>query len=160
MPVVLLDSTTLGILTNPANTKNPLQCTSWVKGLTAKGISVAVPAVIDYEHRRKLILNQNPEALEKLRKLGEFTLYAPFEDRTWRKGAELWAWARKTGQQTAHNENIDIDVLLAAQAITLSEDLQDSVVIATENLRHLRRYNVQAEYWRKITVEYCLSLVS
>lgn len=161
MPVVLIDSTTLGVLTNPANKTEPIQCAAWAKQLTSQGILLAVSAVIDYEYKRELFFTGNTPALKKLEELGQYISYAPLgvfspEEKVWQKAAELWAWARKTRQQTAHVERIDIDVLLAAHSIVLAEDLQDHVVIATDNINHLLRYNVPAMRWRDITVEYCL----
>lgn len=155
MAVVLLDSTTLGVLTNPANRVEPIQCVAWVKNLTRNNILVGIPGIIDYEHRRKLIHLGNQPALSKLDTLGEYLAYLPIENNDLDKAAELWAWARRTGQQTANDERIDIDVILAAQAITYAEETGEHVVVATDNLGHILRYNVPARRWGEITVEYC-----
>ena len=160
MPVVLIDSTTLGVLTNPANKTEPIQCASWMKSLVSEGILLAVSAVIEYEHKRELIFTGSSSSLKKLESLGQYIAYAPLEafsseQKVWQKAAELWAWARKTGQQTSHEHRIDIDVLLAAHSIILAEEMQEHVVIATDNIGHLVRYNVPARRWQDITVEYC-----
>ena len=80
----------------------------------------------------------------------------PIDDRVMKRAATLWAWARATGQQTAHNHSIDIDVILAAQAAVLGEDEGDYVVIATSNVEHIQRYT-NAAVWRDITVASCLN---
>ena len=62
--------------------------------------------------------------------------------------AQFWAEARQQGQPTAGDKTIDADVILAAQAITLSDG---AVTIATTNVGHLSRF-VSAELWRNIVV--------
>jgi predicted nucleic acid-binding protein len=52
------------------------------------------------------------------------------------QAAEFWADLRRKGRPTAHHESLDADVILAAQAATLTGR---SVVVASTNLRHLSR---------------------
>lgn len=119
MPIVLLDSHPLSLISNPANQLEPLKCRSRIKQLVGNSILVVVPEIIDYELRRQLILAQRNDSVQRLDRLGEMgLLYAPISTESMQKAAQLWAWARRTGQQTAHNEKIDIDVILAAQSIT------------------------------------------
>ena len=59
--------------------------------------------------------------------------------------AVFWAEARQQGRQTAGDQSLDADVLLAGQAHALSGD----VVIATTNVGHLSRF-VAAEEWHTI----------
>jgi hypothetical protein len=66
-----------------------------------------------------------------------------------RQAAEFWAQARRQGQPTAPDLALDGDVILAAQATALAIQENDSVAIATENLRHLSRFAV-ADHWRNI----------
>ncbi len=65
------------------------------------------------------------------------------------KAAELWAQTRQAGKPTSHDENIDIDILLAAQVLT-SEYLLSDTIVATSNLRHLSLF-VPADLWMNIT---------
>jgi hypothetical protein len=64
-----------------------------------------------------------------------------------RRAAEFWADARRTGQQTAGDQRLDADVILAAQAVALE---MPEVVVATSNLRHLSRY-CNAMLWSDIS---------
>jgi len=64
-----------------------------------------------------------------------------------RKAAELWALARQSGLPTAADKNIDVDVILAAQALTFGVP---DVVIATSNIGHISRF-VPAELWQNIS---------
>jgi hypothetical protein len=62
------------------------------------------------------------------------------------QAAEFWADARRRGRPTAGNESLDADVILAAQAATLSGKM---VVVASTNPRHLSRF-VPAKHWQDI----------
>lgn len=156
MPIVLLDSTPLGLLSDPKNNRDPVQCKSWANRLVRNDIIVVIPGIIDYELRRQLILSDKAESIQELDQIRSVFPHLPLTEEMLEKAAELWAWARRTGQQTAHNENIDMDVILAAQAIVLAGESGEYVVVATSNPRHIQRYT-PAEYWRDITVENCLN---
>lgn len=102
MPILVLDSHPLSLISNPANKTESLQCRSRIKQLVAHGILVAVPEIVDYELRRTLICGEKLEGIENLNKLGQMgIIYAPITTEAMNKAAELWAWARRTGQQTA-----------------------------------------------------------
>lgn len=160
MPILLLDSHPLSLITNPANQVEPVQCRSRIKQLVAHEILVAVPAIIHYELRRALICGEKIEGVENLDRIKQMGIVnVPITTKSLNKAAELWAWARKTGQQTAHNEKIDIDVILAAQSIILAQDMSEHTVIATSNVSDLRRYTF-AEKWEDVTLEYFSKLHS
>lgn len=157
MPIVLLDSEPLGLISNPGNKKRPRECRNKIKHLIKSGILVVVPEIIDYELRRELLLSapQSVENLDKLEDLG--LVYAPLSTEVMRKASQLWAWARKTGQSTAHEKKIDIDVILVAQSIVLSSETGEYIIIATADINDLRRYNIDAMKWDDITVDYCFN---
>lgn len=157
MLFVLLDSYPLSLLSNPANRKECLDCRRWVNQLTNQNILVVVPGIVDYELRRKLIHVKKTKGLENLTKLRQSGLiYAPNTMEVMDKAAQLWAWAKNTGQSTANNDRLDADVILAAQAIVMMQDTCDYAVIATSNVKHLRRYTY-AMFWSEITPHHCLS---
>jgi hypothetical protein len=60
------------------------------------------------------------------------------------KAAELWADSRKKGQPTCDPKELDCDVILAAQALSVVNP-----IIATENIGHLARF-VDARHWKDI----------
>ena len=146
MKVVVLDSTPLGILSNPRPTPAVLQCQRWAAGLAAGGCRVIVPELADYEVRRELLLNILTRSIRLLDGLAVKFEYLPLTTRVYRRAAELWADARRRGRPTAHPHDLDCDVLIAAQAIKLH---LPNVVVATGNLAHLRQY-VAAELWSAV----------
>jgi hypothetical protein len=58
--IILLDSTPVGLVTNPKATPLAIECQQWLKGLLDRQYHVVLPEIIDYEVRRELIrANQN-----------------------------------------------------------------------------------------------------
>jgi hypothetical protein len=67
--------------------------------------------------------------------------------------ADLWAQVRNAGLATGDPKKIDIDVILAAQALTEAKALglaPSDVVIATSNVGHLSWF-APAALWSHIT---------
>jgi predicted nucleic acid-binding protein len=62
-----------------------------------------------------------------------------------RLAADFWARARQHGYPTAPDPALDIDVIIAAQAIGLGVP----VIVATGNVGHLSRF-VAAELWQNV----------
>ena len=65
-----------------------------------------------------------------------------------RKAAGRWAVARQAGTPTTGDKAIDADMILAAQALLLSEP---GAVIATTNVGHLSRC-ANAKEWHPIGI--------
>jgi predicted nucleic acid-binding protein len=78
--------------------------------------------------------------------LAQATEYMPITTAAMRRAADLWAQARRQGQPTAADNTIDMDIILAAQAIELGAE---NVVIGTTNVGHLVRF-VPARLWQDI----------
>jgi hypothetical protein len=147
--IVLLDSGPLGLVTNPRPSSEGVACATWLQGLLRADVPVRVPEIVDYEVRRELIRAGKRRGLQRLDSLGVEIGYIPLTTAGMRRAAELWAGVRQRGRPTAADAAIDADVILAAQAWTLlTED--DSVVVATINVRHLALL-VDARHWRDIS---------
>jgi predicted nucleic acid-binding protein len=116
-----------------------------VAALQQAGRRVILPEVIDYEVRRELIRIRSQNGLANLDWVGQQIEYLPLTTAAMRKAAELWAVARQTGQPTAGAADLDGDVILAAQALTLGVP----VIVATTNATHLSRF-VPADLWQNI----------
>ena len=95
------------------------------------GHRLIVPAIADYEVRREL---------ERVGQRKGLAL---------RLAAKLWAQARHAGVPTADPKELDCDVLIAAQALTMGVPTAD-LVIATTNVGHLSRF-VAADLWSNVT---------
>lgn len=100
-----------------------------------------VPEITDYELRRKLFhlarYKGTRQARLSLDRLNEFVVlarYLPLHTGVMHLAADLWANARGTGLKTADDKALDIDVILAAQAL----DCGGQVV--TTNRKHLQRF--------------------
>lgn len=147
--LIVLDSGPLGLLTNPTTTGEPKKIREWALGLLDVGATFVVPEIADYEVRRELIRAGKTNGVRRLDELVEGFSYEPL--RTWhfRRAAELWAHARRTGLPSAHDAALDGDVLLAAQALWL-KTVDPATVVATTNTKHLRNY-VDAARWPEIS---------
>jgi predicted nucleic acid-binding protein len=71
-----------------------------------------------------------------------------FSDEALRLAAELWAKARQQGRPTADVKDLDIDVILAAQALSFGPAPSD-VVVATSNAKHLSQF-ITAHNWSEL----------
>ena len=69
-------------------------------------------------------------------------------DAALRLAATLWAQARNRGTPTADSRELDCDVLIAAQALSLGVP-DGELVVATANVGHFAQF-VAAELWTNI----------
>jgi predicted nucleic acid-binding protein len=147
--IIVLDSGPLGDACRRRGHPDVEDLTAWRIQAQANGAIVAIPEIADYEVRRGLILAGAIRGISRLDDLrGELGFYIPISTATMRKAAELWADARQKGSPTADENEIDADVILAAQALLFS-GLSDSLTFATYNPGHLARY-VDARHWSDI----------
>jgi hypothetical protein len=149
--LIFLDAGPLGMLTSPAATAKNTQIKEWMDSQIDKGAEIVVPEIADYEVRRSLILEKLNPGLARLNAFTEIATYVPIDTATMRTAADLWAMTRalKPPQPTAPDEELDCDAVLAAQAITTSNG-QEEVIIATDNIGHLSRFEtstVKAMKW-------------
>lgn len=145
--VVLLDSGPVGEITHPESDKRaPIR--EWLFGLLDAEAYPRLPEIVDYEHRRTLLRRDASRQVERLNAFKQVFGYEPLTTEVMLTAAEFWADARKRGLPTGTDRELDVDVILAAQARALEED-GDEVLVATTNPRHLSRF-VQARPWQEI----------
>jgi len=149
--VIILDTGPLGLLTNPKKTPEPRAITQWALDLMAAGHRLIVPAIADYEVRRELERLGHRKGLAQLDAFNAARAdrYLALTDSALQLAAKLWAQARNAGTPTADPKELDCDVLIAAQALTLNIPSTD-LVIATSNVGHLSRF-VTADLWTNIS---------
>ena len=148
MKHILLDSSPLGTLSNPAQTPEVIAISVWAADCDDAGHTLYVPEVIDYEIRRELLRAGKSAGLVKLNALKASLVYLPLTTDTMLLAADLWAQSRRRGQPTGDPKKLDIDVILAAQALLLPVPLSD-LILATTNVGHLSQF-VPAALWTDI----------
>jgi len=148
--VIVLDSTPLGLLVLRQGMKAGDECRAWLARHIASGARAFVPEIIDYEIRRELIRLRKSNSIAAL---DAFNVawpdrFLPLTSKAMKLAAELWARARQRGVPTADRHALDVDVILAAQVLSLGLPASD-LVIATSNVAHLSQF-VPAEHWASI----------
>ena len=149
---VVLDS---GILSTAAQRPGVAEadaCRIWISACLEAGARVVVPAISNYEARRELLRAGKTAGVTRLDAFiqAEQDRYLPLTDAVLLHAAEMWARARQHGVPTADPRALDIDVILAAQALSLGL-APTQFVVATTNIRHLSRF-VPAALWREIRI--------
>ncbi len=147
---IFLDSGPLGLLTHPRQTAEVTDITEWLTRMLKGGNRVLLPAIIYYELKRELLRAKKTFSVGRLDGFSRASnRYIPLTDEALRLSAELWAKARQEGRPTADSKELDIDVILAAQALSFGAPASD-VVVATTNAKHLAQF-VSAKHWNEIT---------
>jgi predicted nucleic acid-binding protein len=147
---ILLDSGPLGLVTHRKGVPGADDCRQWVAACLDHGARILVPAIADYEVRRELARANRSAGLARLDAFNtaEPDRYLPLTDAALRLAATLWARARQQGKPTADPRELDCDVVLAAQALTLAPT-SSRIVVATMNIGHLSQF-VAAALWTDI----------
>ena len=148
---VILDSGPLGLSTNPKKLPETIQITQWTVAMMAAGHKLVVLAIADYEVRREL------KRAGKLRGIAlldawnraRHDRYLALTDQALSLAPSLWAHARNAGTPTADPKELDGDVLIAAQALSLGLSTSQ-FIIATVNVGHLAQF-APADIWQNIT---------
>jgi predicted nucleic acid-binding protein len=146
--LILLDTGPLGMVTNPKANPDCQACKQWLSRLESNGDRAAFTEIADYELRRELLRAGKTRGIQQLDQLKTTIPYFPITTEVMLKAAELWAQARNQGYPTASPEELDGDVILAAQAVILRSQGYDTM-IATTNVGHLSRFTV-AKTWQEI----------
>jgi len=146
---ILLDSYPLGLISTPQRSNAPIAIAQWTKACLAAGHEIYIPEVIDYELRRELLRAEKTRSVQELNSLRTVFHFLTINSPAMLLAAELWAVARRIGFSTGDPKKIDVDVILAAQALTLGIS-RSQLVIATSNVQHISRF-VPADLWTNIT---------
>ena len=146
-----LDSKPLGLLANHKATPEAARCRRWSDAMLSAGVRIIVPEIVDYEGRRELLRLGSKKSIARLEQLKEGLDYAPLNTNVLLKAAELWADVRRRGLPTASPDALDVDVILAAQALTVAGP-GDRVTVVTGHVRHLGSF-VDARPWETISPE-------
>lgn len=132
-------------MTNPKATPVCRECRFWIDSLPSRGYKAVLPEITDYEVRRELKRAGKAAGIRQLDLLKTLIQYLPISTETMLKAAELWAQSRKAGRPTADPKELDADVILAAQPISVANEGHE-VIIATTNVGHLSQF-IDAREW-------------
>ena len=136
----LLDTGPLGKIAHPR--PHP-EIFAWLTRILGGGAVVVVPEISDFELRRNLLLEGLTDSLQRLDELKVVLNYLPLTTGAMLIAAAYWAEARRRGKPTADPKELDVDVILAAQAH------EAGGIVVTENVGHLDQL-VEARHWREI----------
>ena len=150
--VFVLDSGPLGLLTHPQRSAEVIDVTQWLSRSLLNGARVIVPAIVYYELKRELLRANKTLGIGRLDAFVNAApgRYLPLSDEALRLASELWAQARQAGRPTAEPNALDIDVLLAAQALSCGAPAAE-VTVVTTNPRHLSQF-IAAKHWSAIVL--------
>ncbi len=147
---VLLDSGPLGLALCRRGTKDVDALRDRLAELERAGVSILIPAVIDYEVRRELVRVRATAKLKNLADMQQRFPILPVSGVAWFRAAEFWALSRRMGLPTGPDAALDADAVLAGCAATVGRP-GDEVVIASSNVRHLSRFpGIDAREWISI----------
>lgn len=154
--IVILDTGIIGIITNPNNSPETIECENWLYGLFSRGARIISSDICDYEIRRGLELacininNKSPYisllankrgGIEKLDELRNILEFLPVSFSLLERASYLWGKSRSISQPLSSNSVLDVDIILCAQWEILSEENPGrEIIIATKNVRDLGRY--------------------
>ena len=147
--LLVLDSGPLGLITQPKISQPVVAINLWLVRALRSGDSVLVPAIVYYEIRRELLRAQKSVGLARLDAfvMSDVRRYLHLTDEALHLAAELWARSRREGRPTSTTWDLDIDVILAAQALTC--ETGSELVVVTTNPRHLQPF-VNAQLWNEM----------
>jgi predicted nucleic acid-binding protein len=137
--LVVPDSEPLGLASRARGKPDADACRDWLLRLETAGVRILVPEIVDYEVRRELVRVGATAGLRRLDNLlGRFPLLA-LDRAALLRAAELWALVRRAGLPTAHPHALDVDAVLAGQALN-AVGPGNIATVATSNPRHLARF--------------------
>jgi len=148
MTTIVLDSAPVGLLTKPVRSTEVVEINYWLESCAIAGSRVILPEIIDYEIRRELLRANKAAGIARLDHLKANVEYLPLTTAAMLLAADLWAQTRRAGLPTSDPKGLYIDVILAAQALTLGLAAADFIV-ATTNVAHLTRF-VPADLWSNV----------
>lgn len=138
---VVLDAGVLGAISHPRANADLAQ---WFAAILTSTTEVIIAEVADYEVRRELIRAERHLSVERLDLLKANLTYLPITTSIMLDAAQLWAQARKQGRPTADPKELDCDVILAAQALSVG------ALVVTENIGHLSLF-VESRRWTEVS---------
>ena len=91
------------------------------------------------------------KGINNLNKFRQRELIIPIDNESLITATELWAEIRKIGQATADNKNIDCDVIMVAQALTLRKQFQQIIILTIDvkDLIRFKKFGIEVWDWKQ-----------
>jgi len=150
MKIIVLDSAPLSALSEPVSTPQVVAISLWASTHLVAGNRICIPEVTDYELRRELVRSGKTASIAELDALKIRFTYLPISTAAMLLAAELWAQSRNRGTPTGDPRRLDIDVILAAQALNAGGAIgitTAETIVATTNVKHLVQF-LSADLWQ------------
>jgi len=149
-PILVLDSSPLGLLFQKPKIPRADECRDWLKAHLSAGTKVIIPEVVHYELKRELLRLGRSNSVASLVNFENAAAgrYLPITTSAMDLAAEFWARSRRQGKPTADPHALDVDVILAAQVLAAGFD-PAQFIVATSNVSHLSLF-VPAQAWETI----------
>jgi predicted nucleic acid-binding protein len=149
---IVLDAGPVGLLCHRRGVAPADECKQWFRSHLARGDSFFLPEIADYEVRRELLRLRKTTSVRRLDILKSTAsdTFMPITSDAMLRAADLWASVRQQGRPTADPQELDADVILAAQTL-LRRFAQPQVIVATTNPGHLSHFLTAAD-WRSVSL--------
>jgi predicted nucleic acid-binding protein len=87
--VIILDSTPVGLITNPKASPLAQDCREWFNTLLSRDYEVILSEIVDYEIRRELLRVHKLSGIKRLNQLKSELIYLPITTEVMLRAAEL-----------------------------------------------------------------------
>jgi hypothetical protein len=149
---IILDTFPVSCISKPrkATIKETDICRDWIFDCVGEGNPIYIPEICYYETLRELERTSSTVQITRLKTFC-FAIpnrYIALTTNHIEEAAKLWAQVRNMSKPTAPNDDIDGDMLLLAQALSLGLPISD-FVIATTNVKHISLF-APAQHWKSI----------
>lgn len=146
--VVILDSKPLGEI---CNSLNQAKTRPLIQFLRERKIALRVAEITDYELRRELNLQKLTKGINNLNKFRQRQEIIPLDSESLLVATDLWAELRREAQPTADNKNIDCDVIMVAQALSLAKQFEQIIMLTIDvkDLVRFKKFGVEVWDWKQ-----------
>lgn len=139
--IVLIDSPIITLLiTKPSYSLEAERCQDWLHHLAARGATLYIPEICDYEIRRGLLFTQEKEKISQFYELNELeflrdnVIFLPLTEYVARRSAIIWTKARVI--EKIQPKGINADIVILGHALLMQEEYPGrQLVIATKNIK-------------------------
>lgn len=125
------------------------QCSTWIAACELRGHRILVTAIAYFEVLRELEMRTATMQIERLKNYClRPSRFLSLATEDLELAASLWGQSRRAGKPTSDQKALDVDVISAAQALSLGLPATE-YIIATTNPGHQSRF-LPCDSWQNI----------